>query len=312
MFSKGSRAAKAAQGLAAAINVATGTAVLGDKGSPAPPAAANSAKGTTSSLENIPKSTPTGAENGASEGLEDLGGEPSPMDLDSDFERDAAGSFSPLQFETGTSREPPSTSPTQRQIPQPAAPSPGSMDVDSDLQDELGSQGRNLSLPLAGRSPTNAITRTKFSVGKLKTSALKTKSIGSSSSTESDTSSSESSSEGDSDVEKQRLHAGRLIKPLAATATASRPTSLHGKPLRPVAKPKSAPSSQVKRSLPSASKAKGMSRHLEQKGVLKRKGEVLEEKPLQPIDFIDLTTDSWLRQSLTDDMEVLKAQRFNI
>ncbi len=285
------------------------------EGSPAPPAAAYSAKGTTSRVENIPKGTHlAGSENGAAGGLEDMSAESSPMDLDSDCQGDAAGSFSQLQFETGTSPEPPSTSPIQRQIPPLVAPGPRSMDVDSDVQDGLGSQGDNLSLPLTGRSPTNVVTRTKLSAGRHKTSALKTKSIAnssSSSSMESDT----DTPEGDSDTQKQstyRLRAGRPIKPLMAKATASRPTSLRDRSLRFVAKPKSAPSSLVMGTRPSASKAKGMSRHLEKKELLKRKGEVLEEKALHPIDFIDLTTDSWLRRSLTDDMEVLKARHFSV
>jgi len=210
-----------------------------DEGGPAPPAAASSAKSTTLRFENIQEGTPLAdSENSVAEDLENLS-RASSMDLDSDCQGVAE-----VQFETGTSLEPPSTSPIQRQIPQLAAPGPGSLDVDSDVQDSQG----------------------------------------------------------------HRLRAGRPIKSLMATATASRPTSF----LRFVAKPKSAPSGPVKHTRPSASKAKGMNRHLKNKGVLKRKGEVLEERAPQPIDFIDLTTDSWLRQSLTDDMEVLKARHFSI
>ena len=296
--------------LPSAINTTIHNAECGDdEGSAALLAAASSAKGTTSRVESIQKGTPlAGSENSVAEGLSESGS--SPMDLDSDCQGVAE-----VQFETGTALEPPSTSPIQRQTPEPTAPDPGSMDVDSDVQDRPGSQDNNLISTLTGRSrPTNVVTRTKFSAGRHKTSAVKTKSIANSSSpssTESDT----DTPEGDSDTQEQRtyrLHAGRSIKPLMATATASRTTPLRHKLLRFVAKPKSAPSGPVKHTRPSASKAKGMNRQLENKEVLKRKGEVLEEKAPQPIDFIDLTTDSWLRQSLTDDMEVLKAWHFSI
>jgi len=84
--------------------------------------------------------------------------------------------------------------------------------------------------------------------------------------------------------------------------------SLGDRLLKSVAKPKPAPSGPVKHSPPKKSK----SRHLKKKGMLKQKGEVLEKKALHPNDFIDLTTDSWVRRSLTNDMEVLKAQHFSI
>lgn len=314
---KGSRSAKAAQDLVSAINIATGfipavPAVLDDEGSSAPPAAANSAKGTISRFEDTSKGTPlalAGSENGVAEALEDCSGETSSMDLDSDTQGDAAGSFSRSQLETGSSPELFSTSPIQRQIPQLAAAGSGLMDVDSD---GLGPQGNNLSLPSTGRSPTNVVTGTKFSAGRHKTLELKTKSIANSSSssamdTDTDT------PEGDSDTQEQntsRLRAGRAIKPTVAIATASRPMSLGDRPLRSATKPKPTFPSPAKRSRRSAPKAK--SRHLGKK-LLKRKREVLEEKALlRPIDFIDLTTDSWLRRSLTGDMEVLKAWHFSI
>ena len=303
VFDKASRFNEAAQGLASAINFAnesTPAALDTDEGNPASPAAACSAKGTTSRFEDVPKGTPlVGSENSVAVALVGLSRESSPMDLDSDCQGNAAGSFS--------------TSPIQRQISQPAAPGPGSMNVDSDIQDGSGPQGNNSSMPLTGRSPTNVVTRTKFSAGRHKTSKLKTNLItylDSPSSMEGGT----DNPEDDSDAQEQstsRLRA-RQIMPLVATATTSRPTSLGHRPLRSVAKPKSAPPSPVKRSRPSASKAKDMSRHLGKKGKLKRKGEDMEERALQPIDFIDLTTDSWLRRSLTDDMEVLKARHFSI
>jgi len=168
LFHKHSRGGKGVQGLASAINIAAGHTLAGlddDEGSPTPPAA------TTSTISPV-------SENDVAEVLESFSGETSDMDLDSDTQGDTTGSFSQLQFETSPELD--STSPVQKQLPGPTL-----MDVDSDTQ-----------------SPTNVVTRTKFSAGRPKTLELKTKSIANSSSSSSMESGTDSP-EGDSDTEEQ-------------------------------------------------------------------------------------------------------------